>query len=422
MLRTSKSGGLWSYCRMASPHSLFLRKDLRPALISFFGVFAMVGILPFALWRFSQGQTLAGVLDLIIVVSLVGPVWVAKRYQKIEAASRFLVVLATVACIVMAPVNGRVIIYWAFPVLVANLLMAGRAFGLTANLCLIVGLLIPTGLHADAAERTTFAITASLVSIYAYVFAMMTSRQRDALESLATFDFLTGAGNRRMMEVELAEKFAHAVKHMLQYAVVVLDLDHFKLVNDSCGHEAGDKVLKQLVGLIHEVMRGDDRLYRMGGEEFVIFLPHTGHAGLAAFLDRLQDYLRPRLSGPGGPVTVSIGAAVADYGDEAWSDWLARADQAMYQAKQSGRDRFCIAAASYESPSFENSPSTSASSPGMACSSENQAPRSIRRQRSLQNGRQRDSGDHATGLPQLGQETSCIAGLSNRSGRRRRFR
>ena len=408
---------------MTQAHALFLRKDLRPALITFFGVFAVVGILPFAVWRFSQGQVLAGFLDLAIVAGLVGTVWVTKRYQKIEEVSRFIVVLATVGCIVMAPVNGRVIIYWAAPVLISNLLLAGRSFGLVANLCLIVGLLVTPGLHDSTAERTTFAITASLASIYAYVFAVMTSRQRDALESLATFDFLTGAGNRRMMEVELAEKFDHAVKHLLQYAVVVLDLDHFKAVNDTHGHEAGDDVLKQFVTLIHEVMRGDDRLYRMGGEEFVIFLPHTGHAGLAAFLDRLQDYLRSRLAGPGGPVTVSMGAAVVEFGDDCWSDWLARADEALYRAKEEGRDRFCIAASGYDaSPSDLEPASASASSPGIACSSENQAPRSMRRQRSLQNGRHGDSGDQVTGLPQLGQATSSIAELSNRSVQIRRSR
>jgi diguanylate cyclase len=93
-------------------------------------------------------------------------------------------------------------------------------------------------------------------------------------------------------------------------------------------------VLKQFVSLVQHVARRDDRLYRMGGEEFALYLPHTGDVGLLAFLDRLQTHLRSRLAGPGGPVTVSIGAAVVQQGDSDWPDWLARADQAMYRAKK----------------------------------------------------------------------------------------
>lgn len=401
----------------------FPGKDLRLSLLVFFGVCAVVGILPFAVWRFSRGQLLAGSIDLAIVVVIVGAVWYARRFQRVEAVSKFAVIFLSGACFVMAPVIGTLALYWTYPTLVANLLLAGRSLGLKVNLALIVGLVALTDLLPDTAARTTFAITASMVTVYAYLFAVTTDRQRDALESLATFDDLTGAGNRRMMEHELAERFDHAVKHLLQYAVVVLDLDHFKAVNDTHGHEAGDDVLKQFVALIHEVMRGDDRLYRMGGEEFVIFLPHTGHAGLAAFLDRLQDYLRPRLTGPGGPVTVSMGAAVVEFGDDSWSDWLARADESLYRAKETGRDRFCIAASAYDASSSGVGPaSASASSPGIACSSENQAPRSMRRQRSLQNGRHGDSGDQATDLPQVGQATSSIAELSSRSVRTRRSR
>jgi diguanylate cyclase len=109
-------------------------------------------------------------------------------------------VLTTIACLVLAPVNGRLIVLWGFPVLVSNLLLAGRRFGLLANFCLILGLTVTGGLHADIAERVTYVITAALLSLYAYLFAVMTDSQRDKLQSLATFDELTGAGNRRMMQ------------------------------------------------------------------------------------------------------------------------------------------------------------------------------------------------------------------------------
>jgi diguanylate cyclase len=321
----------------------FHGKELRLALVNFFCVCGVLAILPFAVWRFFQGHWLAGILDTALLAGLVAAVVAARRYQRVDEAARFIVVLTTVGCLVLVPVNGSSIILWGFPVLVSNLLLAGRAFGMVANVVLIVGLATSAGLHAGAAERAAYVIAAALVSAYAYLFAVMTDSQRDKLESLATFDELTGAGNRRMMKLDLAEKFAHATRHKLRYAVAVVDLDEFKAVNDAYGHEAGDEVLQQFAGLAQQVFRADDRLYRMGGEEFVLFLPRTGHVGLVAFLDRLQAHLRPRLAGPGGPVTVSIGAAVIQEGDADWAAWLARADQAMYRAKKEGRDRFCIA-------------------------------------------------------------------------------
>jgi diguanylate cyclase len=323
----------------------FHGQEFRLFLVMFFGTCGVLAILPFALWRFSLGQWLAGTLDLALVVALVGLVWVAKRHQRVDEAARIMVVLTTIACLVLAQVNGELLAYWCYPVLVSNLLLAGRSFGLAANFFLIVGLVLTPGLHTGATGRATFAITALLLSLYAYLYAVMTDSQRDKLASLATFDELTGAGNRRMMQIDLAEKFAHAARHKLNYAIAVVDLDHFKQVNDTYGHEAGDQVLKQFVTLAQEVVRADDRIYRMGGEEFVLFLPRTGHVGLVAFLDRLQANLGPRLAGPGGPVTVSIGAAVMHESDADWNAWLARADEALFRAKKEGRDRFCIAPA-----------------------------------------------------------------------------
>lgn len=319
-----------------------LATNYRLALLVFFGICASIGILPFAVWRFSQGQVITGAIDLSIVVALIGAIWFAWRYERTREACWFVVVLLCAGCLVLATVIGSMVLYWAFTVVAANLLLVGRKYGSLANLSLVAGLLMWPELYADTLEMATFAICAVLVSLYAYLSAHLTAVNRERLEVLATYDELTGAGNRRMMERDLTAVFSRGAHHHQQQAIAILDLDHFKSVNDNYGHQAGDEVLKELVNLVQEAMRGEDRLYRMGGEEFVLLMPRTGHASLAALLERLQAYLRPRLSGPGGPVTVSIGAACMQE-DSSCTAWLQRADQALYRAKAAGRNRVCVA-------------------------------------------------------------------------------
>jgi diguanylate cyclase len=176
------------------------------------------------------------------------------------------------------------------------------------------------------------------VGLFAFIFAYQTARQRSQLEALASHDPLTGAGNRRLLERELDAEVQQFNRSPRPVALVVLDLDHFKQVNDRFGHEAGDRVLADFARILRERLRKLDRIYRFGGEEFVLLLPVTPPSGLPTVLEKLQQAVREQLKGPGGPVTVSMGAASL-HADETWSEWLARADAAMYRAKKAGRDR-----------------------------------------------------------------------------------
>lgn len=164
------------------------------------------------------------------------------------------------------------------------------------------------------------------------------------LVQLATTDFLTTAYNRRHFLQLAGAELARAGRYGRPVTVMMLDLDHFKRVNDERGHAAGDEALKAFVGLIKDVLRDQDRLGRMGGEEFAIVLPET--ALDAAIL--VAGRLRSRLAvldipvGGGDPLrlTTSIGVAECKIRDgEGLEACLSRADVALYRAKALGRDR-----------------------------------------------------------------------------------
>jgi diguanylate cyclase (GGDEF)-like protein len=188
----------------------------------------------------------------------------------------------------------------------------------------------------------SFASTAFVVSACAYVFAHRNHDQRERLEHLATIDPLTGIKNRRSMDQELDLAAANAERTGLPYALVLLDIDHFKRINDEHGHGVGDDVLTDLVALLKQNTRKSDQLFRYGGEEFVLLLPGVDGIGLKAVMNNLQQVLRKYMKHPGGAVTASFGVALLRHG-EGVDSWLARADAALYEAKETGRDRIVFA-------------------------------------------------------------------------------
>ncbi|HSO31604.1 MAG TPA: diguanylate cyclase, partial [Labilithrix sp.] len=170
------------------------------------------------------------------------------------------------------------------------------------------------------------------------------NKLRFALDN-AAHDALTGLFNRRYFERRLKEECAHAKRHRRPFAIVMLDLDHFKLVNDTYGHEDGDRVLRHVAEVAQAQLREDDVPCRYGGEEFVLLL--RGTTGMAARV--VANRLRANLAAkpiPLGPkdeprhVTFSAGVAAADERNAYNADSvMARADAALYRAKRAGRNR-----------------------------------------------------------------------------------
>ena len=164
-------------------------------------------------------------------------------------------------------------------------------------------------------------------------------RYRQALAS-ALVDPLTGAGNRGALDKALLRETDRARRYGQCLAIAMIDLDHFKRINDGCGHLRGDEVLCAIVESIRDDIRGSDTIYRYGGEEFVVLLPNT----TAALAMRIAERLRCRvealeLSHNCHPVTttVSIGVAMLKKSDSV-GRLLERANAALYRTKSSGRN------------------------------------------------------------------------------------
>ncbi|THF68988.1 diguanylate cyclase [Deinococcus sp. Arct2-2] len=184
-----------------------------------------------------------------------------------------------------------------------------------------------------------------LLEIFAAQAAVAIENTR--LYSLATIDDLTGLVNKRAWLMRLEETIQLAARHAVPTSVLLLDLDHFKAVNDTYGHLAGDHVLATLGGCVQQHLRRSDVAGRYGGEELAVLLPHTPAAGALIIAERLRgaiERLPLRWKGHALSLTVSIGVAslpstAVHAPEELAVDVFARADQALYEAKRQGRNR-----------------------------------------------------------------------------------
>jgi two-component system cell cycle response regulator len=164
------------------------------------------------------------------------------------------------------------------------------------------------------------------------------------LRELADTDPLTGCGNRRLLEERLVEELERANRYDQVVTAVLLDVDDFKRINDSRGHQVGDRILIDLVTLLRRELRTMDFLARYGGEEFVILLPETGSTGARIFTDRiLRRVANHQFGTPALPIAITVSAGLATFPDERAEDAVALlklADENLYKAKQAGRNRY----------------------------------------------------------------------------------
>lgn len=188
-------------------------------------------------------------------------------------------------------------------------------------------------------------LAASLISLLAVLLGSTLLRTlkkeelvRRRLEHLMLTDPLTGVGNRRMLELRLDDEILRAQRYRRALTAVYFDLDHFKRVNDTYGHDIGDAVLRRVADSLLANVRQSDHVARIGGEEFVVLLTETSVADAVALVERMRAAVA-ELQVPGLPTRVTVSAGLAQWheGENAVS-LLRRADQALYRAKEAGRN------------------------------------------------------------------------------------
>lgn len=322
-----------------------LRHNFQLSIITLMGSFGIFSLTPYAIYRMYHANYTVAIADSFAIFSIIiAVIYAWKTNNTVKPGLYLSVVFSATAAIVTINlgING---FFWIYPLILFNFFMVSPARALLAMLSVLSTLVIynafkPNTIFSNNYQMTSFLVTCLLASILTFIFAYRTQHQRDRLQQLAAHDPLTGAYNRRVM-IEALRRAARDRRSGRCYSLLIMDLDHFKRINDVFGHAAGDQVLIDFVAIIKSMVRENDMLFRHGGEEFALLLPDTDEPGLTTIADAIQKTVFNRLTSPAGAASVSIGGSKL-YENDNWEEWINRADSRLYLAKEMGRNCYKV--------------------------------------------------------------------------------
>ncbi len=330
--------GRWRYMIEAEQEPRFVASHL-PLIFSAAGA---IGVLPFMVLRYMQGEWTAAFIDTAIVTALFSLGAYVYKTRRVEAASIAIACICVLGIISTVWLIGPYQIYWAYPALMAIFYLVRPRLAILLVIITIAALAPRLSGNFDAHTTTTIVITMIVMCAFAFGFSLISNRQRKLLVRMATRDPLTGAGNRRHLDSKLKEVVNVHRRTGVTASIVILDLDHFKKVNDIHGHRVGDQILVRVTEIVNLRIRVTDSLYRIGGEEFVVVLEGQDLERAGHLAEQLRTLVQANELVPDQAVTISLGVAELRSTDTE-NDWMHRADEALYRAKRAGRNATMLA-------------------------------------------------------------------------------
>ena len=235
-------------------------------------------------------------------------------------------------------IDGVVGSVWCFPTIIACHCMLNLRRAITATFIVFAFAVPMIWLTVDPALAARLCATLTAVSLFAHILVREIDAQQARLRFQLDHDPLTGLLNRTSLKGRLETTLETRRREGTPAALLSIDLDHFKSINDSFGHETGDRVLCEVARLLRSHVRAEDAVFRMGGEEFLVLLVGTRPAGARAKAEALRGTLESAAILQHRPVTASVGVATLRRDDDRGS-WMRRVDERLYAAKRGGRNR-----------------------------------------------------------------------------------
>ncbi len=303
---------------------------------------SLVAVAPLVMIQWNQGHRLLAGLLLLFCVNAVTVIALLRWRRTYFLQGRLFPLLAVTCAVYSTAINGHAGLYWAYPAIAGGFFLLPLREATISNIVFVMAMAVISFLKFPEADFWRITFSLGLTGVFVMVFAWLVGRLQRELTLLATTDPLTGCLNRSQLSDILNRHIQMRERYERVSSLVLLDLDYFKSINDRWGHSTGDQVLQQVAGRLRKRLRESDRLFRIGGEEFMLVLPETRLRDADELARQLLATISATPFGDGITVTASAGIAEVQQG-ETWSVWLNRADQALYSAKNQGRNRLVVA-------------------------------------------------------------------------------
>lgn len=300
-------------------------------------------LVPFAVENALAGRYLLAAIEVMIILPLCYHCWRLLNHDKPLIPPTFMmsVSLLTVCAAFLSGAGSN--LFWLPAMIITSYFILEHRKARWFNIAFLA-LAVPIA-TAELSQQhaTVFLLSLVVASGSSYLFSLVVYQQEQFLQRQTVTDSLTGAYNHRYLLECMEQTINRCERYAKPASLVLLDIDHFKAINDTWGHSVGDDALMEVVRQLQFRLRRTDKLFRYGGEEFVVLLEDTDITEAQALAEEFRRLVSNATIVPQQPVTVSCG--VARFRLESASAWLARCDEALYRAKRNGRNRVEVALA-----------------------------------------------------------------------------
>ncbi|MFC4701105.1 GGDEF domain-containing protein [Glaciecola siphonariae] len=296
-------------------------------------------ITPFAILNLVNARMFVGFASLSVLVVCLANIYKCTQGKYVLAFNLLGLAPALGLSVIFAIKSiGVMGVYWAYMAVCAYYLVLPLRHARYANILLFLSVTAAAYLSLEQAVYLRFSVTLFGCSLFMYFCFGEIDKQRRLLKARSETDPLTQCLNRATLITTLSDTIAKCAKNKQTATICAFDLDHFKPINDTHGHDVGDQVLISFAQLITQYMSANDKLFRVGGEEFLLLMTNASEAEGFAVAEAMRAVVESTQLHKDIDLTVSAG--VCEVSDEyTWREWMKASDQKLYAAKQNGRNQ-----------------------------------------------------------------------------------
>lgn len=317
-----------------------IKRTIAERVLLSLSLLAALTISPFALMRWFNGETALAIIDGAISLTAILFFMFVFFTRKVDTAKKSFALLLALTALATIYIQSETQILWIFPTIISIYYLMPLKLARATNIVLVFAILIVIYSKVDLTSFLTILATTTLTTSLAFVIFRSYNEKQSELSLLASVDSLTNSGNRRALDLNLSEVIASQQRGAYTMCLMLIDLDNFKDVNDNHGHAIGDQILISVSDLIKKHIRVLDSLYRYGGDEFIVMPLNMNINTTKSLAEKIRSIIEQYKFINDIKITLSIG--VAEYkSHDTPESWISRADTALYEAKEGGRNKIC---------------------------------------------------------------------------------